>query len=191
MKIVIFALLIIFLLITLFLFKLLRSSRSILDEPFYSGPTQTYCKNTRCGMTPDELNDSHLLIPSNLPHEKPEYATVSCTRSTKEDQIAPESGLWNFGKPQLLYDGIWKETIKYKGKDQAKNEWRLIPKGYKCLDQSSRTYGSNKLFNIRNLPIDGMPVPVDNCSEIISRDVQISGYCPMPDEEDILGYKMS
>ena len=185
MKIVIFALLLIFIGATLFLFKLLSSSRSILDEGFLSGPTQTYCKNTRCGMTPEELNDSHLLIPSNLPHQKAEYATVSCTRSKKDTPIAPEDGLWNFGKPQLLYDGIWKETVEYRDKDHAKNEWRMTEK---CLEG---TYGSNKLFNIRNMPIDGMPVPVDNCEEIISRDVQISGYCPMPDEEDILGYRTS
>lgn len=151
----------------------------------------------------DDINDTsfspvtshiHCLIPNNLPMDKPTYSKVGGHINTGvTDSPVPSEGKYQFYKPQLMYDGIWKEQVNQID-EFAKNNWIIVPTKYRCHEG---VYGTNKLFNIRNEPIDGMKVAVDNCAEIVKdqneRRVQLPlrGKCnffPKPDMEDILGY---
>lgn len=139
---------------------------------------------------------THCLIPNNLPMDKPTYAKVGGHIDRGSDDLLPSEGKYQFVKPELLYDGIWKEEINQID-GFAKNNWMMIPDGYGCREG---IYGTNKLFDIKNEPIDGMKVAVDNCSEIVARDnerrvqLPLRGKCKFscePDMEDILGYRIA
>lgn len=147
---------------------------------------------------PEISYDTHSLIPNNLPMDKPSYTKVGGYIDQGSDNLVPSEGKYQFIKPQLLYDGIWKKEINQI--DQfAKNNWSIPQDG--CINQQEQSvYGTNKLFDIKNESIDGMKVAVDNCSEIVSieneRKVQLPlrGRCKFycePDMEDILGYRIA
>lgn len=149
-----------------------------------------------CAENEADLNDTHCLIPPNLPMDKPAYSKVGGYIDKGSDNLVPSGGKYQFVKPELLYDGIWKEEVNQID-GFAKNNWMMIPDGYGCREG---TYGTNKLFDIKNEPIDGMKVAVDNCAEIVKdqneRRVQLPlrGKCnffPEPDMEDILGYRIA
>lgn len=146
--------------------------------------------------TPSVTSHTHCLIPNNLPMDKPAYAKVGGHIDRGSDDLVPSGGKYQFVKPQLLYDGIWKEEINQID-GFAKNNWMMIPDGYGCREG---IYGTNNLFDIKNEPIDGMKVAVDNCSEIVARDnerrvqLPLRGKCKFscePDMEDILGYRIA
>lgn len=146
----------------------------------------------------DPVSGTHCLIPNNLPMDKPRYAKVGGYIEKGSDNLVPSAGKYQFVKPELLYDGIWKEEVNQID-GFAKNNWRMIPEQQNSPFKEG-VYGTNKLFDIKNEPIDGMKAPVDNCSEIIAlkneRSVQLPlrGKCnfyPEPDMEDILGYRIA
>ena len=160
-------------------------------EGFRAGANRSCTGYKNCAVDEAELNNTHSLIPHNLPMDKPAYAKVGGYIRTGGDGLVPSHGKYQFVKPQLLYDAIWKEQINQID-GFAKNNWTMIPDGYACQE---RVYGTDKLFDIKNEPIDGMKEPVDGCANK-ERDVQlpVRGKCnffPEPDIEDMLGYKIA
>lgn len=181
--------LILFIIILIAILLCLRLLRNFTNDSTLEG--------FKCGTDENDLNNTHCLIPPNLPLDKPAYAKVGGEMNkTAGEPLVPEEGKYQFVKPQLLYDGIWKEKVNQIG-NFAKNNWMIIPDGYRCLESGSQVYGADKFFNIKNTPIDGMKVPVDNCAEIVASERRVKmplrtscKYFPEPDMEDILGYRI-
>jgi hypothetical protein len=135
-------------------------------------------------------NNTHYLIPANLPIQKSSYVKVGNNiLNNLQNSTKKNFNKYQFIKPQLLYDGIWKNNIN-QIENFAKNDWSIDNNN--ChLD----VYGSNKFFNIKNIPIDGIENPVNGCANyerIIQRPIRDNcKFYPEPDMEDILGYRIA
>ena len=161
--------------------------------------------HSEINLNKENINDTHCLIPNNLPMDKPSYAKVSGYIEKTSDHLVPNKGKYQFVKPQLLYDGIWKENINQID-GFAKNNWMIITDQYakhqkhNGYSSQEETYGTNKFFDIKNEKIDGLKIPVDNCEEIIASEnerriqLPLRGKCKFscePDMEDMLGYRIA